>query len=124
MFFPVLGFYSLAPAQPLVASHPVYQYLARRYSLNLTSVMWEPDTVAPEAEWQRLSELLPQHPAVWMLWEGEPSAENRARLQQLGIRSVVFDPCANLPATGDFLTVMSNNLANMKQVFVQENDNR
>jgi zinc transport system substrate-binding protein len=31
------------PALPLMASHPVYQYLARRYSLNLRSVHWEPN---------------------------------------------------------------------------------
>jgi len=36
-------------AQPLLASHPVYQYLARRYSLNLKSVMWEPDAMPPES---------------------------------------------------------------------------
>jgi len=37
-----------APDRPLLASHPVYQYLARRYHLNLKSVHWEPDRVPPE----------------------------------------------------------------------------
>jgi zinc transport system substrate-binding protein len=110
------------PAKPLLASHPVYQYLARRYSINLKSVMWEPDTMPSESEWQALAELREAHPAVWMLWEAEPSAENRARLRQLGVQSAVFDPCANRPAKGDFLTVMSNNLVNMKRVFDQAND--
>ena len=32
-----------AAGRPLLASHPVYQYLARRYGLDLESVMWEPD---------------------------------------------------------------------------------
>ena len=30
----------MSPGRPLLASHPVYQYLARRYGLNLRSVMW------------------------------------------------------------------------------------
>ncbi len=36
------------PARPLLASHPFYQYLARRYGLNLKSLMWEPDDTIPE----------------------------------------------------------------------------
>jgi zinc transport system substrate-binding protein len=46
------------PAKPLFASHPVHHYLARRYSLNLKSVMWEPDSVAPVDEWQALARLV------------------------------------------------------------------
>lgn len=105
------------PAKPLFASHPVYQYLARRYALNLKSVMWEPDALAPESEWWALAELRQRHPAAWMVWEREPTAENRERLQQLGIQSTVFDPCGNRPETGDFLSVMSTNVANMARVF-------
>jgi zinc transport system substrate-binding protein len=108
------------PSQPLLASHPVYQYLARRYALNLKSVMWEPDAVAPESEWRALAKLHEGHPATWMLWESEPVPENSERLQQIGIQSTVFDPCANRPAAGDFLSVMSSNLANMARVFEQQ----
>jgi zinc transport system substrate-binding protein len=110
------------PAKPLIASHPVYQYLARRYALNLKSVMWEPDALAPKSEWQALAELRQGHPAAWMVWEREPTPGNRERLQQLGIQSTVFDPCGNRPETGDFLTVMSNNVASMARVFGGETD--
>ena len=75
---------------------------------------------ALDAEWQALTELREGHPAGWMFWEDEPSAENRQRLLQLGVQSVVFDPCANRPQTSDFMSVMSNNIANLKRVFVQE----
>ena len=110
------------PAQPLLASHPVYQYLARRYSLNLKSLMWEPDAMPPESEWQGLAELREAHPAGWMLWEAEPAADNRERLEQLGVESTVFDPCANRPAAGDFLTVMSDNVANTAGAYDRQND--
>lgn len=105
------------PGRPLIASHPVYQYLVRRYSLNLESVMWEPDAIPPETEWRALTELREGHPAGWMLWESEPTAGNRERLQQLGVQSTVFHPCANRPQTGDFMSVMSENVQNLKQVF-------
>ena len=112
------------PEKPLLASHPVYQYLARRYSLNLESVLWEPDVVAPENEWRGLAQLRAGHPAGWMLWEDEPSAENRQRLLQLGVQSAVFDPCANRPQAGDFMSVMSDNVAKLKRLFDQEIDNQ
>lgn len=96
------------------ASHPVYQYLARRYGVELRSVHWEPGETPPPAEWQALREALQTHPARWMLWEGEPSAETAVSLQSLGLRAVVFDPCANTPHSGDFLSVMQQNIAQLK----------
>jgi zinc transport system substrate-binding protein len=102
---------------PLVASHPVYQYFARRYGLNIKAVMWEPDVFPDEQMWMDLEEMLKGHPAKWMIWEGEPLAESVDKLKSMGIESVVFDPCGNRPDDGDFLSVMKNNIANLKRVF-------
>ncbi len=85
------------PHMPLLASHPVYQYLARRYGLELSSVLWEPDALPSPAEWQALVALRETHPADWMLWEAEPLPATRRRLEALGIRSAVFAPCGNRP---------------------------
>jgi zinc transport system substrate-binding protein len=84
----------------LIASHPVYQYFTRRYSLNLKSILWEPDALPAESEWQNLAERRERHPASWMLWKAEPVAESRERLQQLGVQSAVFDPCAKPAGSG------------------------
>jgi zinc transport system substrate-binding protein len=51
-----------------------------------------------------------------MLWEGEPARDSVERLRAPGVGTVVFDPCANRPATGDFLSVMRNNAGNLQQV--------
>jgi zinc transport system substrate-binding protein len=96
--------------RPLVASHPVYQYLARRYELNLEAVMWEPDTAPTPQQWQELARGLEAHPARWMIWEGEPLPASVARLEDMGVGSLVFDPCGNVPHEGDFLSVMRRNL--------------
>ena len=103
--------------QALLASHPVYQYLARRYGVNLHSVMWEPDEYPDQSQWQALENLAQIHDLKWMLWEGKPLVESVEQLRQRGIGSIVFDPCANLPAQGDFLSVMKNNLAALKPAF-------
>ncbi|MEE8142974.1 MAG: metal ABC transporter substrate-binding protein [Planctomycetota bacterium] len=105
------------PQKPLLASHPVYQYLARRYSLNLRSVHWEPEKMPAAPEWQELQEMLTPHPARWMLWEGVPREETVLKLRALGIESIVYSPCATVPKQGDFLSVMEQNLKNLKAAF-------
>jgi zinc transport system substrate-binding protein len=101
----------------LIASHPVYQYLARRYALNLNSVMWEPEQFPSESQWRQLSQLANEHGAGWMVWEGVPLAATANRLAEMGIESVVFDPCGNTPEEGDFMTVMRRNAEELKKVF-------
>jgi zinc transport system substrate-binding protein len=101
---------AVIPKGPGVASHPVYQYLARRYGMNLKSVHWEPDEATGAAGWAELEGVLKEHPARWMLWEAEPLEETARRLAELGVRSVVFAPCGNTPDDGDFLTVMNQNV--------------
>ena len=103
--------------QALLASHPVYQYLARRYGVSLYSVVWEPDEFPDPSQWKALGNLARKHAAKWMLWEGKPNATSVEKLQQMGIGSIVFDPSANLPAQGDFLSVMQNNLVELKKAF-------
>ena len=103
--------------QPLVASHPVYQYLARRYGLNLQSVLWEPEVMPDDEQWQALQSILKTHEAKWMLWEGDPLQASVDKLQTLGVKSLVFDPCGNVPEQGDFLSVMKQNVENLQPAF-------
>ena len=107
------------PSVPVVFSHPVYQYFAHRYGLNGRSVHWEPHEMPSDDMWQEFATLLGSHPAKWMIWEGEPSADITANLAEMGIQSVVFDPCAGKPDGGDFASVMRLNLAALKTVYGQ-----
>jgi len=104
-------------AQPMLASHPVYQYLARRYGLNIESVQWEPTEHPGGGMWRDFRRLLSDHPARWMLWEGEPLAETAARLRGLGVEPVVFDQCGNVPENGDYLSVMWANAENLARAY-------
>ncbi len=101
------------PGLSLVASHPIYQYMARRYNLNLKMVMWEPDADPGESEWKHLHELVNAHPAGWMIWEEEPLPKSVKRLQDMNIKSQVFSPCFSKPQKGNFLSVMQQNIENM-----------
>jgi len=94
---------------PVVFSHPVYQYVEARYRLNGHSVHWEPDAEPGEREWAELEDWLKENPARWMVWESEPLPSVATRLREVGVESVVFDPCANAPEQGDFVSVMRSN---------------
>ena len=105
------------PDLPLMASHPVYQYLARRYQIKLDTVLWEPGEFPAAVAWQNLQQKLIHHSAKWMIWEGKPLPESTAKLKSLGLNSLVFDPCANRPETGNFLNTMKQNIDNLRKAY-------
>ena len=108
------------PDLRVVFSHPVYQYFARRYGVNGRSVHWEPDAMPDASMWSEMQDLLAEHSAPWILWEGEPLPEIAQHLADLGVRSVVVDPCGNQPEAGDFLSVMRDNAARLRDVYAGE----
>ena len=99
---------------PLVFSHPVYQYLERRYALNGRSLHWEPDRLPDPEAWRELEALLATHPARLMIWEAPPAAETRRRLAALGLAVAVYAPGAQPPESGDWLEVMQANAAGLE----------
>lgn len=105
------------PNKALLASHPVYQYLARRYELNLKSYMWEPDVYPKPGEWQSFSVELQASPAKWMLWEAQPIVTISQQLASMGVSVVVYEPCMNKPGQGDFMSVMKQNIKNLAVAF-------
>lgn len=102
---------------PLLFSHPIYQYLARRYGLNGRSLHWDPAEAPGHFAWAMFEEKREDHPAEIMIWEAEPLAETRAELAQRGLRTIVFSPCANRPAEGDYLSVMAENAGRLERAF-------
>lgn len=104
-----------AGSQPLIFSHPVYQYFIRRYGLNGQEVHWEPEQPPSHEQWQELDGLLAQHPARLMVWEGTPDPATVAELEKRGLNSVVFDLCGNVHEEGDYLTVMRENLRRLSE---------
>lgn len=105
------------PEKRFLASHPVYQYFARRYGVNIESVTWEPETVPDDGQWHALRHRLDSHAAGWMIWEGRPLDQTVKELQAIGIDSLVFDPVANSPESGDFISVMKSNIMELERAY-------
>ena len=104
-------------SQPLVFSHPVYQYFIRRYSLNGQEVHWEPEESPTPEQWAELKRLIADHPAQGMIWEGTPNPFTVDELKKSGLDSLTFDPCGNVADSGDYLSVMRENALNLKKAF-------
>ena len=100
-------------SRPLLASHPVYQYLADAYQLDVHSLHFEPGEPLGQDELRALDALRAEHPATLMLWEAAPRASTEAALRERGIRVVVYEPCAQAPPQGDFMSVMRANAARL-----------
>jgi zinc transport system substrate-binding protein len=99
---------------PVVFSHPVYQYLEARYGINGISVHWEPDQSPSTDDMVKFADRLMDHPAQVLIWEGDPMPATVAELSTMAIDSFVLDPCGNRPEQGDYMTVMQNNIANLR----------
>lgn len=108
--------------EPLIFSHPVYQYLIARYGLKGYQIHWEPG-VAPDGQmWSQLENIPDHDRAKWMLWEDEPLATTVAALDERGLASIVFSPCGNTPAEGDWLTVMAVNAEHLESIAAATGD--
>ena len=105
------------PDEPLVFSHPVYQYFEKRYALRGKSIHWEPEQFPNQGMWEDLEEILAAYSAGWMVWEGEPLTQTMDKLKEYGIGSIVFHPCGNTPEKGDYISVMQQNISNLQLAF-------
>ena len=106
------AFESLAQ-QPLLFSHPVYQYLERRYGLDGYSLHWEPNQQPGDKAWIDIGNMLRDHSARLMIWEDEPLASTQARLEGLGLATIPYRTAANRPETGDYFDVMAANTSRL-----------
>ncbi|HEV7279117.1 MAG TPA: metal ABC transporter substrate-binding protein [Pirellulaceae bacterium] len=94
---------------PLIASHPVYDYLANAAEWNLRSLHWEPHEMPSEKEWGKLDAICEKSDARWMLWEDEPIEPIRTALEERGVRWIVVRHVGNRPTEGDYLSTMREN---------------
>jgi zinc transport system substrate-binding protein len=101
---------------PIIFSHPVYQYLTRRYGLNAVSLHWEPNEMPDESQWRRLEDMIQDRDGGWMIWEDRPLEATAERLRSLGVESVILATCSTTPEDGDYLEVMQRGITALKRI--------
>jgi zinc transport system substrate-binding protein len=109
--------------QPLLMSHPAYNYIAKRYGWNIANLDLDPAEMPSDKVMQGIKDTLQTHPAKYVIWEAYPKKEIAERFQQeLGLTSIEFSPCellsdAEIDAGTDYMTVMQRNLKKISVVF-------
>lgn len=99
----------------MIATHPRYQYLARRYGLTIDSLEWEAGE-APSAE--QLADLkgrIEKSGARVLIWEAAPPASAIDATNALGVKSVVFSPLAQKAPSGTFIDAYSAAVADLAE---------
>ncbi len=100
----------------LLANHPAWNYLARRYGWKVESYGVDPEETPDEKTLERMRAFVAKHPARLMLWEEEPKPEVAEKLKAaLGVAHVVFEPGESLSkeqaeAGKNYLTIMNANI--------------
>jgi len=104
----------------LLANHPAYHYLAKRYGWKVKSFALDTEHMPSEETFEKIRLYL-QSPvrAKIMLWESAPQEEIAKRFQaEFGVESVEFSPAetitaAELESGADYFTIMKRNAANL-----------
>jgi zinc transport system substrate-binding protein len=112
--------------KPIFASHPAYNYLARRYGWNIDNLDLDPEEMPSDEVFAEIKGRQANHPARYIVWEGEPAPEIARRFKdELGLESITFSPVellsdAQRAAGVDYLDVMKENLERIEPVFKTE----
>ncbi len=108
---------------PLLASHPAYNYIARRFAWNIKNLDLDPEEMPSEETFAQIKNTLLSHKARYIIWESLPQKEISERFQnELELESIEFSPCELLSQKEqdkgiDYLSVMQQNIKNLKKIW-------
>lgn len=109
--------------QQLLASHPAYNYPARRYGWKMKSFDLSPDELPEKEILISLSNFIKANSVKYMFWESDPSDEVRKYfLNNLNIKNILFSPVEAMPESDkgkkqDYFSIMKANIERMNIVF-------
>ena len=104
---------------PLLASHPAYNYLAKRYGWQITNLDLDPRAMPPAGVLAQIKKATGEDKARIILWESPPLPAIADKLRgDFDLTSVEFSPCelladADAQAGLDYLKVMHRNIARL-----------
>ncbi|MEM6593764.1 MAG: zinc ABC transporter substrate-binding protein [Pseudomonadota bacterium] len=99
----------------MIATHPRYQYFARRYDLSIASLEWDAGATPTEEQLRELERLSDELDASVLIWEARPAPEAFEMTASLGLQSVVFEPWASGGEAGNFIDAYTNAVLAMSE---------
>lgn len=100
----------------IIATHPRYQYLARRYGLSVSSLNWEAGAAPDEAQLEALQTLVSQTNASILIWEAQPPQAAFEAAEALGLSNIVFAPLARNVDQRSFVQSYAQALAALSDI--------
>ena len=106
--------------QPLLCSHPAYNYIARRYGWNIRNLDLDPETVPSDETLLKIEKVLAEHRAQYLIWESFPAPEVAAVMRnRFKLVNLELSPCELLSSAEqaqgvDYLSVMRRNVGNIE----------
>lgn len=97
----------------MIATHPRYQYFARRYGLSITSLEWEAGAMPTDNSLADLESLTADLGARVLIWEAQPPQAATEAATALGLQSVVFETYAGQGHHDDFLDHYTNAISSI-----------
>ncbi len=91
----------------MIATHPRYQYLARRYGLTITSLEWEAAAAPNDDQLATLQDMIAETGARILIWEATPPESALTATAALGLQNVIFPPLAHGEAADDYIDTMT-----------------
>ena len=116
------GFAALG-AQPegefLYASHPAYNYLAKRYGWRIVNLDLDPEAMPTEQSLAQVRQRLQESRGRHLLWESDPDPAIVGALRELGLQSMAVSPCEGTPDAGspDYLAQMRASIVSISAAF-------
>lgn len=110
---------SLAPAlrqRRLIAAHPAYNYLKRRYALPILSLDLDPDEPLSAAQRGAVEAALRGAEGEALLWwESAPSAAALEGLKGMPLRHVVVSPVESAPSEGGYVEAARAHILRLRE---------
>jgi len=101
--------------QTLLLSGPGYGCWARRYALRTQTFDVDDGFAFTDERMAALKSLIITHRARWMIWANRSVMEmHKAKFEELGVKSVLFEPCDRRPEGRSWLKVMQDNVRAME----------
>ena len=101
--------------QTLFASHPAYNYIAKRYGWKIKNFDVSPEEPLSEEAIAQIQAAVDADQVKVMLWESGPIDETvKLMKEQFGLETVVFQPAEMVDGDEDYLAIMKANLLSVE----------
>lgn len=100
----------------MIATHPRYQYFARRYGLSIDALEWDAGAMPTAAEIAGLQSLVEASGASVLIWEAEPPEAAFEVTSNLGLQNVVFPTLAQGMEDRTFPDAFAQAIAAMSEI--------